>query len=174
MSIERIWHNLSVSEVIESLNSGIQGLTREEAERRLAQFGPNELTEKRTPPPWVLFLGQFKNFLIIILLVAAAVSGVLALTGEGDIWDPILIVIIVFFAAGLGFVQEYRSGKAMEALKQMTASTATVIRDGEEEEILARDLVPGDIILLQTGDRIPADSRLTCLLYTSPSPRDRS
>ena len=161
MSIERIWHNLSVSKVIESLNSGIQGLTREEAERRLAQFGPNELAEKEPPPRWVLFLEQFKNFLIIILLVAAAISGVLALTGEGDIWEPILIVIIVFFAAGLGFVQEYRSGKAMEALKQMTAPTATVIRGGEEEEISARDLVPGDIILLQTGDRIPADSRLT-------------
>jgi len=161
MSIERIWHNLSVSEVFESLNSGPQGLTREEAERRLAQFGLNELAEKGKTPPWVLFLGQFKNFLIIILLVAAIVSGVLALTGEGDIWEPILIVIIVLFAAGLGFVQEYRSEKALEALKQMTASTATVIREGEEEEIPARDLVPGDIILLQTGDRIPADSRLT-------------
>jgi len=161
MSIERIWHNLSVSEVIESLNSGIQGLTREEVERRLAQFGPNELVEKEKTRPWVLFLEQFKNFLIIILLVAAVISGVMALIGEGDIWDPILIIIIVFFAAGLGFVQEYRSGKAMEALKQMTAPTATVIRDGKEEEISARDLVPGDIILLQTGDRIPADSRLT-------------
>jgi Ca2+-transporting ATPase len=161
MSIERIWHNLSVSEVIESLNSGTQGLTGEEAERRLAQFGPNELTKKKKTPPWVLFLEQFKNFLIIILLVAAVVSGVLALTGEGDIWDPILIVIIVFFAAGLGFVQEYRSEKALEALKKMTASTATVIRAGEEKDIPARDLVPGDIILLQTGDRIPADSRLT-------------
>jgi len=161
MSIERIWHNLSVSEVIESLNSGIQGLTGEEAERRLAQFGPNELVEKGKKPPWVLFLGQFKNFLIIILLVAAVVSGVLALMDRGNIWDPILIAIIVFFAAGLGFFQESRSEKAMEALKQMTASTATVIRDGEEEDIPARDLVPGDIILLQTGDRIPADSRLT-------------
>jgi Ca2+-transporting ATPase len=161
MSIERIWHNLSVSEVIESLNSGIQGLTREEAERRLAQFGPNELVEKKKASPWMLFLEQFKDFLIIILLVAAAISGVLALTGEGDIWDPILIVIIVFFAVCLGFFQEYRSEKALEALKQMTAPTATVIRDGEEEEIPAKDLVLGDIILLQTGDRIPADSRLT-------------
>jgi len=161
MSIEKIWHNLSVSEVIESLNSSIQGLTREEVERRLAQFGPNELVEKGKKPQWMLLLEQFKNFLIIILLVAAIVSGVLALTGAGDIWDPILIVVIVLFAAGLGFFQESRSEKAMEALKQMTAPTATVIRDGEEEDIPARDLVPGDIILLQTGDRIPADSRLT-------------
>jgi Ca2+-transporting ATPase len=161
MSIEKTWHNLSVGEVVESLNSGIQGLTREEAEHRLTQFGPNELVEKGKTRPWVLFLEQFKNFLIIILLVAAVISGVLALMGEENIWDPILIVIIVFFAAGLGFVQEYRSEKAIQALKQMTAPTATVIRDGEEEKISARDLVPGDIILLQTGDRIPADSRLT-------------
>jgi len=161
MSRERNWHNLSVSEAIESLNSGLQGLTRDEAERRLGQFGPNELVEKEKTRPWLLFLGQFKNFLIIILLVAAVISGVLALTGEGDVWEPILIVIIVFFAAGFGFVQEHRSEKAMEALKQMTAPTATAIRDGEEERIPARDLVPGDTILLQTGDRIPADSRLT-------------
>ncbi len=116
--------------------------------------------EKKKTPCWMLFLEQFKNFLIIILLVAAAISGVLAIMGGGDIWDPILIVIIVFFAAGLGFVQEYRSEKAMEALKQMAAPTATVIRDGEEKEIPARELVPGDIILLETGDRIPADARL--------------
>ncbi len=160
MSTEKIWHNLAASEAIESLNSSIQGLSREEAELRLAQYGPNELVEKKKTSPWILFLEQFKNFLIIILLVAAVVSGVLAIMGEGDIWDPILIVIIVFFAAGLGFVQEYRSEKALEALKQMTASTATVIRDGNEEEVIARDLVPGDIILLETGDRIPADSRL--------------
>jgi len=161
MSKERIWHNLSVNEVIESLNSSLQGLDGDEARHRLAQFGPNELVEKEKTSPLMLFLEQFKNFLIIILLVAAIVSGVLALLGEGDIWDPILIVIIVFFAAGLGFVQEYRSEKAMEALKQMAAPTATVIRNREEEEIPARELVPGDIILLETGDRIPADARLT-------------
>jgi Ca2+-transporting ATPase len=152
---------LDVSEIIDSLNSSVQGLTAKEAARRLAQFGPNELVEKEKTSPWMLFLGQFKNFLIIILLAAAVISAALALTGEGDIWEPILIAIIVFFAAGLGFVQEYRSEKAMEALKQMTAPTATVIRDREEERIPARDLVPGDTILLQTGDRIPADSRLT-------------
>jgi P-type Ca2+ transporter type 2C len=160
MSVDRNWHNLGPGEVIQSLDSGFDGLTRPEAERRLGQYGPNELVEKEKTRPWVLFLEQFKDFLIIILLAAAAISGVLALTGQGDIWDPILIVIIVFFAAGLGFAQEYRSGKAMEALKQMTAPTATVIRDGQEYEVSAADLVPGDIILLETGDRIPADARL--------------
>jgi len=160
MSTERIWHNLSVNEVIESLSSSVQGLSKEEAERRLGQFGPNELAEKEKTRPWMLFLEQFKDFLIIILLVAAAVSGVLTITGKGDIWDPILIVIIILFAACLGFFQEYRSERALEALKQMAAPTATVVRNGQEEEIPARDLVPGDIILLQTGDRIPADCRL--------------
>jgi P-type Ca2+ transporter type 2C len=160
MSVDRNWHSLGPGEVIESLSSSLDGLTRAEVERRLGQFGPNELVEKEKTRPWVLFLEQFKDFLIIILLAAAAISGVLALTGQGDIWDPILIVIIVLFAAGLGFAQEYRSGRAMEALKQMTAPTATVMRDGQEYEVAAADLVPGDIILLQTGDRIPADARL--------------
>jgi Ca2+-transporting ATPase len=161
MAVEEKWHNLDIGEVIHSLDSSLEGLKEDEAGRRLAQFGPNELVEKGKISPWMLFLEQFKNFLIIILLVAAAISGVLALMGEGDIWDPILIAVIVFFAAGLGFVQEYRSEKAMEALKQMAALTATVIREGEEKEIPARELVPGDIILLETGDRIPADARLT-------------
>jgi Ca2+-transporting ATPase len=156
----KAWYNLDVAGVVSSLSSNAEGLTPEEAEKRLAQYGPNELVEKKKTSPLMLFLEQFKNFLIIILLVAAIVSGVLALSGEGDMWDPVLIVIIVFFAAGLGFVQEYRSEKAMEALKQMAAPTATVIRNKEEEEIPARELVPGDIIVLETGDRIPTDARL--------------
>lgn len=160
MPAEKAWHNLSVSEVIGSLDSSVQGLSNEEAARRLVEFGANELAEGKKTPSWILFLEQFKNFLILILLVAALVSGVLAFLGKGDIWDPILIVVIVFFAAGLGFFQEYRSEKALEALKRMVALTATVIRDASEEEIPVRELVPGDIILLETGDRVPADARL--------------
>jgi Ca2+-transporting ATPase len=155
MSIERIWHNLSVSEVIESLNSGIQGLTREEAERRLAQFGPNELAEKKKISPLMLWLGQFKDFLIIILLVAVALSAVL-----GEVIDAIVIFVIVLFATTLGFIQEYRAERAMEALKRMAAPTSSVIRDGQEIEIPAREIVPGDIVALRTGDKIPADCRL--------------
>lgn len=160
MPAEKPWHNLSINDVTETLNSSLGGLSEEEAQRRLAEFGPNELIERRKTPPWVLFLEQFKNFLVIILLVAAVISGILAFMGEGDIWDPILIVVIVFFAAVLGFFQEYRSEKALEALKLMTAPTATVVRDGREREIPVRDLVPGDVILLETGDRVPADSRV--------------
>jgi len=156
----KAWHSLEITEAIRELDSNPRGLSSEEAQRRLAQFGPNELAEEKKISPWMLLLEQFKSFLIIILLIATIVSAALAVRGEGDIWDPILIAVVVLFAAILGFVQEYRSERAMEALKQMTALTAAVIRDGEEKEVPARELVPGDIVLLRTGDRAPADARL--------------
>jgi Ca2+-transporting ATPase len=155
MSIEKIWHSLSVSEVVESLNSSVHGLTKEEAGRRLVQFGPNELAEKKKISPFMLWLGQFKDFLIIILLVAVVLSAIL-----GEIVDAIVIFVIVLFATTLGFIQEYRAERAMEALKRMAAPTSSVIRDGQEIEIPARDVVPGDIVILRTGDKIPADCRL--------------
>ena len=160
MSKETQWYNLSTDEVIDTLKSTHQGLTEGEAERRFAELGPNELVEKKKTSALTLLLEQFKDFLIIILLIAAIISFVLAIMGEGDLLDPILIVVIVLFAAILGFVQEFRSEKAMEALKQMTAPTATTMRNDEEKEIPSRELVPGDIVLLEAGDRVPADVRL--------------
>lgn len=160
MKAKRIWNNLEIEEALSSLQSAPHGLSQEEAQLRLAEYGPNELQEKKRVSYWILFLQQFKNFLVVILLIAAIVSGVLAALGEGDVWDPILIVIIILFATILGFVQEYRSEKALDALKKMTAHTATVIRNGEEKEIPGSEIVPGDIILLRTGDRVPADGRL--------------
>jgi len=167
MSQERIWHNLSVSEAIESLNSGLQGLTREEAQRRLAQFGPNELAEKKKTSPFMLWLRQFKDFLIIILLVAVAILVGLSIyhyepggSLPEDAIDAIVIFVIVLFATTLGFIQEYRAERAMEALKRMSAPTSSVIRDGQEIEVAAREIVPGDIVALRTGDKIPADCRL--------------
>jgi len=151
----RNWHNLEASEAIASLNSTTFGLSREEAQRRLAQFGPNELVKKGKVSAWAIFLEQFKSFLIIILLIAVALSAVL-----GEVIDATLIAVIVFFACGLGFIQEYRAERAMEALKRMAAPTASVLRDGKETEIPSRELVPGDVILIRTGDRIPADARL--------------
>ncbi len=149
------WHNLEVSETITSLNSSLNGLSQEEVQKRLAQFGANELVEKEKISPWKIFIEQFKSFLIIILLIAVALSAIL-----GEVADAILIFVIVFFAAGLGFMQEYRAERAMEALKKMAAPAVSVLRDSKETEIPARELVPGDIILLRTGDRIPADARL--------------
>ncbi|MBI4180342.1 MAG: cation-translocating P-type ATPase, partial [Chloroflexi bacterium] len=155
MKINSNWHNLEAQEALTTLNSSTNGLSREEANRRLAQYGPNELAEKKKASPWLIFLEQFKNFLIIILLVAVVLSAIL-----NEVADAIVIAVIVVFAAGLGFIQEYRAERAMAALKKMAALTASVMRDGKEIEIPARELVPGDIILIRTGDKIPADSRL--------------
>jgi Ca2+-transporting ATPase len=155
MEMNKNWHNLEIAEVFNSLDSKREGLSNGEAQRRLTQFGPNELAEKKKISPWVILLEQFKNFLIIILLVAVALSAVM-----GEVADAIVIFVIVLFAAGLSFVQEYRAERAMEALKRMAAPTASVLRDRMEIEISATELVPGDIILLRTGDKIPADARL--------------
>lgn len=150
------WHTLSTSEVLAHLQATPTGLTSTEAARRLLEHGPNELQAAHRVSPWALLLEQFKNILILILLVAAGLS---AFLGHGV--EAIAIAIIVLFAVGLGFVQEYRAERAIEALRQMAAPTAAVLRDGEEVELPARDLVPGDITLLRAGDKVPADGRLT-------------
>lgn len=155
IDITKIWHGLTVPEVLGSLQTSIQGLTSEEAQKRLALFGPNELVGKESISPWVVFLSQFKNFLIIILLIAVALSAIL-----GELADASVIALIVLFACGLGFVQEYKAERAMESLKKMAAPTASVLRDGKEIEILATLLVPGDVVLIGVGDRIPSDARL--------------
>jgi Ca2+-transporting ATPase len=156
LSNETKWYQLSVKQVFEALGtSSSHGLSQAKVQKCLAQFGPNELVKKEKISPWAIFLEQFKSFLIIILLIATVLSAVV-----GEVADAILIGVIVLFAAGLGFVQEYRAEQAMEALKKMAAPTASVLRNGKEQEIAARELVPGDIIILRTGDRIPADARL--------------
>ena len=149
------WHNLSVEEVFSYLQTPKTGLTGAEAAGRLAEYGPNELQAGHRVSPWTILLSQFKNVLIIILLAATVISAFL-----GHEVEAIAIAVIVLFAVLLGFVQEFRAERAIEALRRMAAPTATVIRDDEEEEIPTRDLVPGDVILLRAGDRVPADVRL--------------
>jgi Ca2+-transporting ATPase len=164
----KAWHNLDVAEVVSSLDSNTEGLTPKEAEKRLAQYGPNELREeKKRITVWSLVAEQFKSTLIIILMAAVVISVGLGIVsykpgGElpGEITDAIVIFAIVIACVALGVIEEYRSEKAMEALKKMTALTATVIREGVDAEIPAKDVVPGDIVALNTGDRIPADLRL--------------
>ncbi|MBA7626566.1 Calcium-transporting ATPase [subsurface metagenome] len=155
MAEEQSWYRLGAEDVLGTLKSGHGGLSRVEARKRLEQYGANELVAKKGISPWTLFLQQFKSFLIIILIIAAALSAIL-----GEVVDAVIIGIIILFASGLGFVQEYRAERAMEALRRMAAPTASVRREGKEVEIPARELVPGDIIILRTGDRIPADARL--------------
>ncbi|MDO9334725.1 MAG: cation-translocating P-type ATPase [Dehalococcoidales bacterium] len=162
-----MWHDKTITDVVKSLGSSLHGLTSDEAKRRLDEVGPNEIKQEKKISPWALLLSQFKSILVIILLVAVALSAVIGIVnwepGAGlpeEITDAIVILAIVIAVVILGFIQEYRSGKALDALKKMAALTATVIRDGIENEIPAWELVPGDIVVLSTGDRIPADLRL--------------
>lgn len=157
------WHALSVEESLTELNvAENQGLSQQEAQNRLTQYGLNELKKEKGKSPLRLFFSQFTDVLMIILIIAMTLSlgvGIYDNSFE-EIVDAIIIFIIVMASAILGFSQEYRSEKAVEALKKMTAPTALVIRDGKETKVPANQLVPGDIILLYTGDKIPADSRL--------------
>ena len=149
------WYNLSVSEVLTRLGSDRDGLSQAEAADRLEKYGYNELEDEDRVSPLRLLLEQFKNVLIIILLVAVALSAFL-----GETTDAIVILIIIVFAAGLGFFQEYRAGQAISALKKMAAPTASVLRGGGDSEVAARELVPGDVILISMGDMLPADARV--------------
>ncbi len=149
------WHTVSPEDALERLGSRASGLTEAEAQRRLVEYGPNELKEAKRISPFQIFLSQFKNFLILILLVAVIISAFI-----GDKIEALVIFVIVIFAVFLGFIQEYRAEKAMAALKRMAAPGARVLRNGEEREIPARELVPGDIVLLEAGSLVPADLRL--------------
>jgi len=148
-------HTVSVTDLCGRLQTTHEGLTAVEAAQRLAKYGPNELQAARRISPWTILWAQFKNVLIVILLVATALSAVL---GHGV--EAAAITVIVLFAVVLGFVQEYRAEHAIEALRQMAAPLATVLRDGQEVELPARDVVPGDVLILRTGNRIAADARL--------------
>ena len=150
------WHTQTVEETFARLESGSHGLSSAEAAKRLEEFGPNELQARGRVSPWSILLEQFQNVLIIILLLATALS---AFLGHGV--EAIAITVIVLFAVILGFIQEFRAERAIEALREMAAPNATVIRDGHDQRMPARDIVPGDLVVLATGDKIPADARLT-------------
>jgi Ca2+-transporting ATPase len=149
------WYNLSVEETLNKLGSSASGLSNEEARRRLERYGPNELVRTRRKSPIVMFLSQFNNLLIMILIIAAALSAAL------DEWiNAVVILIIVFLNAVLGFVQENRAENALEALKVLAAPRCRALRNKEPHTIETKDLVPGDVVLLAAGDKVPADLRL--------------
>jgi Ca2+-transporting ATPase len=152
---ETAWYALPVDETLKELDSSPEGLSQDEAARRLERFGPNTLREEKRISPWEIFLGQFKNFLILLLIAATVISLFL-----GETLDAVVIFTIVIASAILGFYQEYRAERAMQALKAMASPAASVLRNGEEVEIPAAEVVPGDVMLLTAGDRIPADGRL--------------
>jgi Ca2+-transporting ATPase len=153
---EKIWHTLDAAEALRSLETDARtGLASAEVVKRLETYGPNELKKEDKVSPWTIFLGQFKNILIIILLIATVLSAVV-----GEVFDAALIFVIVVFCAVLGFFQEYRAEKALEALKKMLSPTVRLIRNGREQDVPAKEIVPGDILLLEAGFKVPADARL--------------
>jgi len=140
---------------MEELGSSAQGISSEEALKRSDKYGPNELKEKKKKTPFMMLIDQFRDFMILVLVAAAIISGFI-----GELSDTIAIIVIVVLNAVIGFIQEYRAEKAMAALKKMSAPSATVMRNGMPSVIAASELVPGDIIILEAGNVVPADMRL--------------
>lgn len=149
------WHAIPYAEALKLSDSQPAGLSTAQSEARLQTHGRNELLEKKRKPAWRMLLLQFKDTMILILLAAAIVAGLL-----GDLTDTVVILVIVVLNAVVGFVQEYRAEKAMAALKKMSPLAATVLRAGLPVEMDASALVPGEVVVLKTGDLVPADLRL--------------
>ena len=149
------WHRLNIEETFKELGTNQQGLSAIAADEKLLQTGPNELIEGKKKSIVGMLLAQFKDIMILILLVAAIVAGIV-----GDLTDTIVILIIVLLNAFLGFIQEYRADKAMQALKQIAITQARIIRDGSIIWLSATALVPGDVVLLEAGNAVPADLRI--------------
>ena len=150
------WYAAPVTEVVRKLNtSGDSGLDYGEAARRLAAAGPNILAAAPPASPWLLFLNQFRDFMVLVLLAATATSLFL-----GELADGLTILVIVLLNAALGFAQESRAERSLEALRLLSAPEARVVREGRVQRFPARDLVPGDIVLVEAGDIVPADLRL--------------
>ncbi len=150
------WHEMRSDEVMDAINTEREvGLTSKEVEKRTQKFGLNELKEADRPSAIIIFLSQFKDFMVLVLLAATLISGLL-----GEYIDAIAIIAIVIVNGVLGFFQERRAERSLEALKELSAPQVTVLREGNWEKILSKELVPGDIVKFVSGDRIGADMRL--------------
>lgn len=151
-----MWYTKDLKAVTAELNTSLDGLTSAEAAARLFKYGPNELKEKAAKTPIEMITDQFKDFMILVLLAAALISGFV-----GEATDTIAIIVIVLLNAVIGFFQEYRAEKAIAALKQMAAPDAVALRDGSPVVVPSKTLVPGDVVVLEAGGIVPADLRLT-------------
>ncbi len=159
--MEKNWFNKETSEVEQELKTNVQeGLTKEKLEEKRKEYGFNELKAKKKKSLFVKFLEQFKDFMIIVLIIAAIISGIVGyMEGEG-VTDSLIILIVVIVNAIIGVVQESKAEKSLEALQKLSSHVAKVIRNGKVEVVASRELVPGDIVLLDTGDYVPADLRI--------------
>ena len=153
-----MWQTISVRETCERLKTNsVNGLTKDEAEERIKKYGENKLTEKKKES----ILVQFNDFMIIILIIAAAISAVMSyVEGSNDYLDSVIIIFIVVLNAIMGVIQEAKAEKSLDALKKMSAPTAKVKRDGIIQTIPSEEVVPGDLIIIETGSYIPADARI--------------
>jgi len=154
------WHSKDAETVIRELKTQPTGLNNEEVKSRLQEFGYNELQERKRVTPLQIFIGQFKDVFVLMLLIATVIAVVSSYIENEPPFDALTIGAIVVLNSVVGFVQEYRSEKAIEAMKKLTAPKARVLRDGGEVLIPAKEVVPGDIVVLEEGDRIPADGRI--------------
>ena len=155
------YYKLSVDETLSELNADSAGLSSERAAERLAQYGPNKLKEAEKPGFWKRFLTQLKDPMLLILLAAAGVSALTgAIAGESEWAETIIILAVVLLNAVLGVLQESKAEAAIEALQTMTAATCKVLRDGKMAVLHSDELVPGDVVLLEAGDAVPADGRI--------------
>lgn len=156
------FYNRTAEVVAEELSVNINtGLSREEVRARQQKYGYNEFEKRKKRSLFLKFLDQFKSFMIIVLLVAAAISGIVGYLNSEGFTDAIIILIIVILNAIIGVFQEAKAEKSLEALEKLSSSHSKVVRDGETEIVESRDLVPGDIVILDTGDSVPADIRIT-------------
>ena len=156
-----MWYTKELNQVFNELNTRQGGLTEDEANKRLEKYGANNLKEKKKECLFIKFIKQFNDFMIIVLIIAAIISAIVAKTnGSGDYIDSIIIIAIVIFNAIMGLIQEEKAEKSLEALKKMSAPNAKVRRNGKIREIEASKVVPGDIVMLEAGNYVPADCKL--------------
>lgn len=149
------YHSIEIEETLKKVSGDEEGLSSDDAKKRQEEFGKNKLPEKGGTNPFLLFIKQFKDLLILILFVAAGIA-----FWADKMTDVYIIVAVILFNAIMGFVQEYKAEKAIQAIKSLEQKQAIVLRDGKEEEIAAEDVVPGDLMILKEGNSIPADGRL--------------
>ena len=156
-----MWYTKELNQIFNELNARQGGLTEDEASKRLEKYGTNNLKEKKKESLFIKFIKQFNDFMIIVLIIAAIISAIVAKTnGSGDYIDSIIIIAIVIFNAIMGLIQEEKAEKSLEALKKMSAPNAKVRRNGKIQEIEAAQVVPGDVVILEAGNYVPADCRL--------------
>ena len=159
--MEKNWFNKEVKDVEAELKTDLEnGLSSKQVEENKAKYGENELQEKKKEPLIKKFIAQFKDFSIIVLIIAAIVSGVVGVAQGEGFTDTIIILIVVLLNAVIGVAQESKAEKSLEALRKLSEHAAKVVRDGKEQVIPARELVPGDLVIIETGDYVSADLRI--------------